>query len=64
MENEIQLAIGTFMIFNSLIITNVDSDYEIKLDRKARKPIALNATVAFRTFLTPTVQDLDAIFGV
>ena len=62
-KNDILLAIGTFMHFPSVVVTNVDSDWEIKLDRKSHKPIALNATVAFRTFLTPTVDDLDTIFS-
>ena len=62
-KDDIILAIGEFMTFPSVVITNVDSDYEIKLDRAARKPIALNATVAFRTFLTPTAEDLNTIFG-
>ena len=62
-ENQIQLAIGTFMFFESVVITGVDSEYEIKLDRASRKPISLEATVNFTTFLTPTVEDLKTIFS-
>ena len=62
-ENQIQLAIGTFMFFESVVITGVDSEYEIKLDRANKKPISLEATVNFTTFLTPTVEDLNTIFS-
>jgi len=52
------------MIFPSVVITNVDSDYEIKLDRRTKKPIALNATVGFRTFVNPKVEDLKNMLPI
>ena len=61
-ENQIQLMIGSFLFFDSVVVTGVDSEYEIKLDRENKKPISLEATVNFTTFLTPVVDELDRIF--
>lgn len=59
--DNISLQLGSFMYFPSVVITDVSSDYEIKLDRYSRKPIALNATIGFRTFVTPKAEDLHSI---
>ena len=63
-DRNISIDIGDFMSFDSVIIPEVSSTYEIKLDRRTRRPIALEATIQFITFLAPTVESLDQIFGV
>jgi len=59
--NNIMLSIGHFMIFPSVVITNIDAQPEIKLERRTRKPIAMDLNVGFRTFLTPKQEDVNAI---
>ena len=63
-DRNISIDIGDFMSFESVVIPEVSSTYEIKLDRVSRRPIALEATIQFITFLAPTVESLDRIFGV
>ena len=63
-DRNISISIGDFMTFDSVVIEEVSSTYEIKLDRVSRRPIALAATLQFTTFLAPTVESLDGIFGV
>lgn len=61
--DNISLQIGNFMYFPSVVITDVSSDYQIKLAKTTKKPIALVATVTFRTFVTPKAEDLANIIS-
>lgn len=56
--DNISLEIGNFMRFNSVVITDVSSEHGVKLDAYSHKPIELQVTVTFRTFMTPKVEDL------
>ena len=60
-RDNISLQIGSFMFFPSVVIKNVDFDFEVKLDRYRQKPIALEVTVAFATFTAPTSNDLNTM---
>ena len=60
-RDNISLKIGNFLYFPSVVITDVSSDYSIKLSKQRRKPISLEVTVSFRTFVTPKTEDLSTI---
>ena len=60
-RDNISLKIGNFLYFPSVVITDVSSDYSVKLSKQRRKPISLEVTVSFRTFITPKTEDLSTI---
>jgi hypothetical protein len=55
------LHIGKFIYYKSVVITDVDTTYDTKMDENGF-PIRARLNVSFRTFLTPTKEDLDEIF--
>jgi hypothetical protein len=57
--DNISLTLGNFFMFPSVVITDVSSDYGIKLDAITGLPIELSATVSFRTFVSPKAEDVD-----
>ena len=60
-KDNIILSIGEYMLFPSVVITNVSSEMETRLDRRRKKPTTIQVTVDFRSFVTPLVGDLDVI---
>lgn len=61
-EDNISFSVGRFFHASSVVITDVSQEYEIKLDRYSKKPIALNVTISLRTFFTPIAEDIDLMF--
>lgn len=52
---------GEFFIIPSAIVTSVDQDWQILLDRHSKRPIALSLTVGFQSWVVPKADDLDVI---
>lgn len=59
--NNIQISIGQMLRFPSVVITSVSATYDTKFDDYGRA-IKATVNVTFRTFFTPTKQDIDRMF--
>lgn len=62
LKDNISLHIGRFIYYKSVVITDVDSTYDTKMDVEGI-PIRAVVNVSFKTFFTPVKEDLDEIFG-
>jgi len=61
LTNLISLQIGNFMYFPSVVITSVSQQYDVRLDGRGR-PIKATVSVGFRTFFTPTQDDVEKMY--
>jgi len=52
---------GPFFYFPSVVITSVSQDYQVKLDVHNKRPISVQVSVSFRTFVTPKAEDITNI---
>ena len=59
---QISVIIGRTLYFPSVVVTAVNPVFDVKPDRATGKFQKANTSFAFRTFLTPTQQDIDTIF--
>jgi len=62
LKDNISLHIGRFIYYKSVVITDVDSTYDTKMDAEGL-PIRAVVNISFKTFFTPVKEDLDEIFG-
>ena len=59
--DQITITIGNFLVFTQVVMTSIESDYEMKMGVLG-KPMRAKCNVTFRTFTTITKDELDKIF--
>lgn len=60
-RNEIALQIGSFLRFESVVIESVNHAFDSHFDARGL-PMGANVDVSFKTFVVPTVEDIDGMF--
>jgi hypothetical protein len=60
-NNRIQLWLGNFMRFPSVVVKSVDQNYKTIMDPSG-VPMAVTVNVTFSTHMTPSAQDFEAYF--
>ena len=61
-DGNISIAIGPFLRFPSVVIVSVTTQFNTMFGTDG-SPMVAKSDVAFRTFLTPTAEDVDAMMG-
>lgn len=61
-DENIIVRIGKFIMFQKVIILGVSPSYDLILDEQGL-PMRASCTVRFRTYNTPTKEDMEKVFG-
>lgn len=62
-ENQISVQIGTFMIFSSVVITNISNEMKVQMTRDG-VPLTATVSVGFQTHQTLSADDVQKIFNI
>lgn len=59
--DNILFSLGEWYFLPSVVITSISNDYQIKLDRKTKRPIAISVDVGIQSWIDPIADDFDEI---